>query len=131
MSCDIVLSGSPQQLSYTASKSLEVVPSPPLALGIPITWILPPFYMTSEILPRLSDSYGQLDSRKSITYSILRVCGRNDVLKQEGMTIDGGKIRTKESKENICIQANDHATGRAEIACCIKVAEVSCVPNYA
>ncbi|THU72911.1 hypothetical protein C4D60_Mb04t17220 [Musa balbisiana] len=73
MSCDIVLSGSPQQLSYTASKSLEVVPSPPLALGIPITWILPPFYMTSEILPRLSDSYGQLDSRKSITYSILRV----------------------------------------------------------
>ncbi|XP_065001003.1 nuclear pore complex protein GP210-like isoform X1 [Musa acuminata AAA Group] len=125
MSCDVVLSGSPQQLSYTASKSLEVVPSPPLALGIPITWILPPFYMTSEILPRLSDSYGQLDSRKSITYSILRVCGRNDVLKQEGMTIDGGKIRTKQSKENICIQANDHATGRAEIACCIKVAEVS------
>ncbi|WOL18742.1 nuclear pore complex protein [Canna indica] len=125
MSCDVLLSGSHQQVSYNASKLLEVVSDLPLALGIPITWILPPFYTSSDLLPRFLDSYGQLDSSRSFTYSILRPCGRPDHLKHDGITIDGSKIRTKESKDLACVQAKDQATGRTEIACCVRVAEVS------
>lgn len=125
MTCDIVLSGSPQQVSYTASRLLEVVPNPPLALGIPITWILPPYYTTSEILPRMSDPYAHLESSRGFTYSVIKVCGRSDHMKYDDIIIDGGKIRTKESKDIACVQAKDQLTGRTEIACCIRVAEVS------
>ncbi|XP_074574231.1 nuclear pore complex protein GP210 [Curcuma longa] len=125
MSCDILLSGSPQQVFYNASKLLEVVPNPPVALGIPITWIFPPFFTTSVLLPRFSDPYRQLDSHRSFSYSILRACTSTDNLKHQGITIDEGKITTRESKDIACVLAKDHATSRKEIACCVRVAEVS------
>ncbi|KAG1358954.1 hypothetical protein COCNU_08G004000 [Cocos nucifera] len=127
ISCDFVLNGYPQPVSYNASKSLTVVSDPPLALGIPITWILPPFYTSSELLPRSSDSYGQVDSHKhkATTYSMLRACEGNSLLRQEGITIDGSKIRTKESDDLDCIEANDRSTGRTVIASCVRTAQVS------
>lgn len=107
-----------------------MVSDPPLALGIPITWVLPPFYTSSELLPRSSDSYGQVDSHKrkaTTTYSMLRACGGHGLSRQEGITIDGSKIRTKESNDLDCIKANDRPTGRTVIASCVRTAEVSCV----
>ncbi|XP_008807451.2 LOW QUALITY PROTEIN: nuclear pore complex protein GP210 [Phoenix dactylifera] len=128
VSCDFVLNGYRQPVSYNASESLTVVSDPPLALGIPITWVLPPFYTSSELLPRSSDTYGQVDFHKrkaTTTYSMLRACGGNGLLRQAGITIDGSKIRTKESNDLDCIEANDRSTGRTVIASCVRTAEVS------
>ncbi|XP_072999237.1 nuclear pore complex protein GP210 [Typha latifolia] len=127
VSCDFVLAGNPQPVYYNASKSVTVVPDPPLALGLPITWVLPPFYTTSEILPKSFASHQHLDSRKvaTTTYSLLTTfCGNNDIQKREAITIDGAKIRTQESGNIACIQAKEQATGRKEIASCVRVTEV-------
>lgn len=58
---------------------------------------------------------------------MLRACGGNGFLRQEGITIDGSKIRTKESNDLDCIEANDRSTGRTVIASCVRTAQVSCV----
>uniref|UniRef100_A0A5B7BTW7 BIG2 domain-containing protein n=1 Tax=Davidia involucrata TaxID=16924 RepID=A0A5B7BTW7_DAVIN len=129
-SCDFVSSGSfLQSRSYNASISLWVVSDLPLALGAPITWILPPYYTTSNLLPSSSNSYSQRDtqSRKgTITYSLLRECGgKNEEVQKDAISIDGGRIKTMESNNLACIQAKDRSTGRTEVASCVRVAEVS------
>lgn len=104
-----------------------VIPDPPLVLGIPITWVLPPFYTTSELLPNPVESFGEGDSRSrkgSIAYSVLRICGKGDLVMQDPIVINGARIQTKESNNLACIQAKDRITGRAEIAACARVAEV-------
>jgi nuclear pore complex protein Nup210 len=114
-------------VSYNVSKTILVVPDPPLALGIPITWILPPFYTSSSLLPGSANSLGESDScdlENSIGYSLLRGGGRSGSMIQDSSIIDGSKITTGESNAVDCIQAKDHATGRTEIASCIRVAEV-------
>ncbi|KAL5718155.1 hypothetical protein ACHQM5_011091 [Ranunculus cassubicifolius] len=127
--CDFTTLGSSQIRSYNASTSLWVVPEPPFALGVPITWILPPFYTTSNLLPESSESYNQWDSynrKGTIVYSLLRTCaGKNEEMQLDPISLDGGRIRTFESNNLGCIQAKDWTTGRTEIACCVKVAEVS------
>ncbi|PSS30358.1 Nuclear pore complex protein [Actinidia chinensis var. chinensis] len=129
-SCDFVSSGSfSQSRSYIASTSLWVVSDLPLALGAPVTWILPPHYTSSKLLPSSLSSYSQYDaqSRKgAITYSLLRQCGgKNEEVQKDAITIDGDRIRTTESNNLACIQAKDRSTGRLEVASCIRVAEVS------
>ncbi|XP_020089259.1 nuclear pore complex protein GP210 isoform X4 [Ananas comosus] len=127
VSCDFVLTGDPQRVTYNASKSVTVVADPPLALGLPITWVLPPFYTTSELLPR-SPGIGRPSSRNSessITYSLLRSCDQHDLLKSKAITIDGSTIKTSDSKNLACIQAKDQSTGRTEIASCVRVTEVT------
>jgi len=104
-----------------------VVPDPPLALGIPMTWLLPPFYTTSSLLPGSENSLGEPDSHdlvNSIGYSLLRGSGRSGSVIHGASMIDGSKIRTGESNAVDCIQAKDHSTGRIEIASCLRVAEV-------
>lgn len=114
-----------QRVSYNASEALTVVADPPLAYGIPITWIFPPFYTSSDCLPSSTDSNVLLHSRdrkRSIIYSVLKACGRGE---NDAIVIDGSKIITRESNGLACIQANDQTTGRTEIASCVRIAEVS------
>lgn len=93
-----------------------------------MTWLLPPFYTSSNILPSSSESYGEWDShgrKGNVIYSVLRTCGgNNEFPKQDGVAIDGGRVKTKESNSLACIQAKDRVTGRAAIASCVRVAEV-------
>ena len=88
----------------------------PLALGMPITWVLPPSYTTSDLLPGSSESLEQSDlhiKKTSIIYSSLSSSGK------EGIMIVGSKIKTGRSNVLDYIQS-----GRREIAACVRVAEV-------
>jgi len=129
VTCDFLLPGTTGSVvSYNASKTILVVPDPPLALVLPMTWLFPPFYTTTSLLPR-SDSLGEpdsLDLGSSVGYSLLRGSGRSGSVIQDASIIDGNKIRTGESNAVDCIQAKDHSTGRTEIASCLRVAEVGC-----
>ncbi|CAK9176162.1 unnamed protein product [Ilex paraguariensis] len=129
-SCDFISSGSfSQSMLYSASISLWVVPDLPLALGAVMTWVLPPHYTTSNLLPSSSKLYSQGDAlshKGTIAYSLLRECGRKtEEAKNDAIAIDGSKIRTKGSNNIACIQAKDRSTGRTEVASCVRVAEVS------
>ncbi|KAK9004035.1 hypothetical protein V6N11_001853 [Hibiscus sabdariffa] len=127
-SCDFISSGSHLEArTYNASLSLLVVSDLPLALGAPITWVLPPYYTTSSILPSSTESHGQKDSQSrkgSIIYSLL--INREEVteVSRHAVSIDGDKIKTEESNNLACIQAKDRISGRTEIASCVRVAEV-------
>lgn len=128
--CDFISSGSfSQSMSYTASTSLWVVPDLPLTLGAPMTWILPPHYTSSNLLPSSLSSYSQYDAQShkgTISYSLLRQYGgKNEEVQNDAISIDGDRIRTMESNNLACIQAEDRSTGRLEVASCIRVAEVS------
>ncbi|KAF5943412.1 hypothetical protein HYC85_017489 [Camellia sinensis] len=127
---DFISSGSfSQSMSYTASTSLWVVPDLPLVLGAPMTWILPPHYTSSNLLPSSLSSYSQYDAQShkgTISYSLLRQYGgKNEEVQKDAISIDGDRIRTMESNNLACIQAEDRSTGRLEVASCIRVAEVS------
>lgn len=128
-SCDFVSSSFSESKFYSSSVSVSVVPDPPLALGVPITWILPPQYVTSSLLPSSFESYGQWDSHSgkgTVTYSLLRNCGElNEIALSNTISIQDNRIKTAESNEVACIQAKDHLTGRIEIASCIRVTEVA------
>ncbi|KAK4272113.1 hypothetical protein QN277_020709 [Acacia crassicarpa] len=129
-SCEFPTSGSKMQSRfYSSSLSITVVPDLPLALGFPITWILPPHYTSTSLLPSSSESYTQLDSQSRkgiINYSLLRNFGeRSDALQKDSIYIEGDRIKTTASNNLACIQAKDRTTGRTEIASCVKVAEVA------
>ncbi|XP_062106942.1 nuclear pore complex protein GP210 isoform X1 [Humulus lupulus] len=129
-SCEFKTSKSKLQTkNYNASVSVLVVPELPLALGVPITWILPPHYTTKSLLPSSSESYSQWDnqSRKgTILYSLLRsFYEKSEVVQKDAISIDGDRIRTTECNNIACIQAKDRTTGRTEVAACIKVVEVA------
>ncbi|KAH7510680.1 hypothetical protein FEM48_ZijujUnG0099600 [Ziziphus jujuba var. spinosa] len=129
-SCEFISSGyNSETKSYTASISISVVPELPLALGVPITWILPPHYTTTSLLPYSSESYGHLDSQSrkgTIIYSLLRNCyEKKEVMEKDVISIDKDRIKTTDSNSIACIQAKDRTTGRTEIAACVKVVEVA------
>ena len=130
VTCDFLLPGTTGSVvSYNASKTILVVPDPPLALVLPMTWLFPPFYTTTSLLPRSANSLGEpdsLDLESSIGYSLLRGSSRSGSVIEVASIIDGSKIRTGESNAVDCIQAKDHSTGRTEIASCLRVAEVGC-----
>ena len=92
----------------------------PLALGLQITWVLPPSYTTSDLLLGSSESLEQSDlhiKETSITYSSLSSSGK------EGIMIAGFKIKTRRNNVQVCIQAKDQSS-RREIAACVRVAKV-------
>ncbi|GFP93457.1 nuclear pore complex protein gp210 [Phtheirospermum japonicum] len=122
-SCNYKLANSiSKPMFYSASISLRVVSDLPLALGSPITWILPSYYTSSDLLPSSSHS----PSDKGIAYSLLGQCKRKtEEVQNDDIYIDGAKIKTKDSGNLACIQAKDRSTGRIEVASCVKVAEVS------
>ncbi|GAB2279011.1 hypothetical protein Dimus_013676 [Dionaea muscipula] len=128
-SCDFISVSFSLSRSYNASMPIWVVSEPPLALGIPITWILPPYYTTSDLLPLSLEVYNKLNTQTQksvITYSVL---GHRGITSQEvsrdPISIEGKRIKTTDSNNLACIQTTDHTTGRIEVASCIKVAEVS------
>ncbi|XP_045812556.1 nuclear pore complex protein GP210 isoform X2 [Trifolium pratense] len=125
-SCEFSTSGSKTQSRlYSSSLSVTVVPDLPLALGLPITWILPPYYTTTSLLPSSSESYYDGQNHKgTIKYSLLSSIDKN-ALQNDAVFIDGDKIKTSESNNLACIQAKDRTTGRIEIASCVKVSEVT------
>lgn len=126
-SCEFSTSGSnTQPRFYSSSLSVKVVPDLPLALGVPITWILPPHYTSTSLLPLSAESYLDIQNRKgTISYSLLRNVGeKNGALHKDYIFIDGDRIKTTVGDDLACIQAKDHTTGRTEIASCVKVAEV-------
>lgn len=127
-SCEFVTTKFSQFKTYDAFISLVVVPDLPLALGAPMIWIIPPFYTTSSLLPFSSRSFNEreLNSQKgSIMYSVLRICGeKTDDALNDGIAIHGDKIRTGANNVLACIKAEDRITRKAEIASCIRVAEV-------
>ena len=116
-----------QSRSYIAYTSLWVVSDLPLVLGAPVTWILPPHYTSSKLLPSSLNSYSHYDaqSRKgAITYSLLRQCGgNNEDVQKDAISIDGDRIRPTEGINLAWIQAKDTSTGRLEVSSCIRVAE--------
>ena len=114
-------------MSYESNVIVRVVSNPPLALGIPITWILPPHYVTSSLLPSTKE-YSKWDTQnsiKAVTYSILGQYSVTDEHRKSSISIDGSMIRTNDSNSLACILAKDRTTGRTEIACCIRIAEVT------
>ncbi|RZC71969.1 hypothetical protein C5167_035143 [Papaver somniferum] len=125
-SCDFTSESFSLSKMYIASASLWVVSYPPLSLGVPITWILPPFYTTSNLLP---ESYNQGDSqgrKGTVIYTLMRSCGgKNEEIHKDAISIEGARIKTSDSGNLGCIQAKDRSTGRAEIASCVRVAEVA------
>ncbi|CAA2987605.1 nuclear pore complex GP210 [Olea europaea subsp. europaea] len=115
---------------YSASTSLRVVPDLPLALGSSITWILPPYYTSSDLLPSSSHAYDRGDAsvrKGTITYSLLGQSSswKTGEVQDEPIIIDGTKIRTEESGNLACILAKDGSTARTEIASCVRVAKVA------
>ena len=127
-SCEFSASRSKtQSMFYSSSMSVSVVPDLPLALGVPITWILPPHYTTTSLLPSSSESFTQFDSQNrkgTINYSLLSSLEKNEALQKDAISIDEDRIKTTASNNLACIQAKDRSTGRTEIASCVKVAEV-------
>ncbi|XP_057962885.1 nuclear pore complex protein GP210 isoform X2 [Malania oleifera] len=128
-SCDFISESFSQSRSYSASVSLGVVSDLPLALGVPMTWILPPHYSSSSLLPSSSELASQLEthSRKgTVTYSLLRDCGGNkEELHKDAIVIDGDRIKTTDTNNLACIQAKDHTTGQIAVAACVRVTEVA------
>ncbi|KAJ6775802.1 NUCLEAR PORE MEMBRANE GLYCOPROTEIN 210 [Salix koriyanagi] len=126
-SCDFISASYSQSRLYDATLSLLVVPPLPLDLGGPMTWLLPPHYATSSLLPSSLESHGQRDGqgrRGTIIYSLLS-SEKNEVWKKDAISIDGDRIKTTESNNLACIQAKDRTTGRTGIASCVRVAEVA------
>lgn len=127
-SCDFISNSFSESRSYTSFVSLSVVPDLPLAQGSPITWILPPHYISSNLLPLSSNPYSKGDaaSRKSfIAYSLLGESSENAREVHHDVVLDGGRVKTREAGSLACIQAKDRSTGRTEVASCVRVAEVS------
>mgnify|MGYP007129907340 CR=1 FL=1 len=60
---------------YTAAGTLQVIPDPPLALGMCATWLLPPSYRTSSLLRQSTEAGLESMSitKRNIVYSMLQV----------------------------------------------------------
>ncbi|BBM97560.1 nuclear pore complex protein Nup210 [Marchantia polymorpha subsp. ruderalis] len=111
---------------YSASETIWVVPDPPLALGIPATWLLRPQYTSSSLLPQWTGQFpARIDNGnfvQSVQYTVMHE-GSSDL----GVISisEDGRIRTSERLEVACIHARDRNTARTEVAACVRVAEVA------
>ncbi|XP_010435974.1 PREDICTED: nuclear pore complex protein GP210-like [Camelina sativa] len=128
-SCDFVSPGLySESRTYEASMILSVVPDLPLSLGTPMTWVLPPFYTSSSLLPSSLEPQKHRDGqshRGNIVYSILKDCSSRADFERDTISVNGGSIKTTGSNNVACIQAKDRTSGRIEIAACVRVAEVA------
>ncbi|KAL0662458.1 hypothetical protein Bca4012_099295 [Brassica carinata] len=128
-SCDFVSPGFySESRTYEASIVLSVVPDLPLSLGVPMTWVLPPFYTSSSLLPSSPETPKHKDGqshRGNVVYSLLKDCSSRADVERDTVSINGGSIKTTEINNVACIQAKDRTSGRIEIAACVRVAEVA------
>ncbi|XP_020868269.1 nuclear pore complex protein GP210 [Arabidopsis lyrata subsp. lyrata] len=128
-SCDFVSPGLySESRTYEASMILSVVPDLPLSLGAPMTWVLPPFYTSSGLLPSSLEPQKHRDGqshRGNRVYSILKDCSSPADFERDTISINGGSVKTTDSNNVACIQAKDRTSGRIEIAACVRVAEVA------
>ncbi|CAN6929466.1 unnamed protein product [Brassica oleracea] len=128
-SCDFVSPGFySESRTYEASIVLSVVPDLPLSLGVPMTWVLPPFYTSSSLLPSSPETPKHKDGqshRGNVVYSLLKDCSSRADVERDTVSINGGSIKTTEINNVACIQAKDRTSGRIEIAACVMVAEVA------
>lgn len=122
--CDFVSASYSESKFYSSSLSISVIADPPLALGIPVTWILPPFYITSSLLPLPSELHSKEILKGNIMYSLLRSCGDSGTKPNDAISVKDDRIITGRSNDLACIQVKDRSTGRTEIASCVKVMEV-------
>ncbi|MCO5578576.1 hypothetical protein L7F22_032420 [Adiantum nelumboides] len=108
---------------YTATAAIQVIPDPPLALGMAATWLLPPNYRTSSLLLQPTDiaMEGSASGKRIISYSVLQESCKDSA----HILLDGAHIRTSERKDVACILAKDRRTGRSEIAVCLRVGKVA------
>lgn len=107
--------------------TISVVPDLPVSLGVPMTWVLPPFYTSSSLLPSSFEPKKQRDGqshRGNIVYSILKDCSSRADIERDTISINGGSVKTTDANNVACIQAKDRTSGRIEIAACVRVAEV-------
>ncbi|EOA18977.1 hypothetical protein CARUB_v10007615mg [Capsella rubella] len=128
-SCEFVSPGLySESRTYEASMIISVVPDLPLSLGTPMTWVLPPFYTSSSLLPSSLEPQKHRDGqshRGNIVYSILKDCSSRADFERDTISINGGSVKTTDSNNVACIQAKDRTSGRIEIAACVRVAEVA------
>ncbi|ESQ46942.1 hypothetical protein EUTSA_v10027618mg [Eutrema salsugineum] len=128
-SCDFVSPGLySESRTYEASMILSVVPDLPLSLGVPMTWVLPPFYTSSSLLPSSLEPLKHRDGqshRVNIVYSILKDCSSRADFERDTISINGQSVKTTDSDNVACIQAKDRTSRRIEIAACVRVAEVA------
>lgn len=77
---------------FKPSGTVWVIPDPPLALGMGATWVLPPSYISTSVLPQLKNPVpGFSDpgrSGGSVIYSVMHVSDQN--------------IRSRSVSFNIC-----------------------------
>ena len=105
---------------------MRAMPDPPVALGIPTTWVLPPYYTPSDLLLQCSEPHkrdGQSQTR-TIAYSFLRHTGRKDELQKDSISVCGNKTKTIETNDLACVLKKYHSTGRIEVVSCVRAAEV-------
>lgn len=124
--CQFQYNGQKVEREFKPSGTVWVIPDPPLALGMRATWVLPPSYISSSVLPQLKNPVpGFSDpgrSGGSVIYSVMHE-GCND---GNAITLtESGVIHTSEKTDLACIHARDRSTGRSEIAACVRVAEIS------
>ncbi|GJP86474.1 hypothetical protein CLOP_g16499 [Closterium sp. NIES-67] len=118
-------SSPPLRRSYSASATITVVPTPPLALGIPATWLLPIGYTSSPLLPHsLPTTTAEGASSAAAprySYSLLQSPPNSAHVSLAA----GGRISTADRASLGCIAVSDSATGRHEIAACVRSAQAA------
>ncbi|KAG0553510.1 hypothetical protein KC19_12G017200 [Ceratodon purpureus] len=124
--CQFHYNGQKVEKEFKPSGTVWVIPDPPLALGMGATWVLPPSYISSPLLPQLKNPVSEFShpgrSGGSVIYSVMQE-GCNDV---NAITLtENGVIHTSEKTDLACIHARDRSSGRSEIAACVRVAEIS------
>lgn len=80
--CQFHYNGQKVEKEFKPSGTIWVVPDPPLALGMGATWVLPPSYISSSLLPQLKNPVpGFSDpgrSGGSVVYSVMQVSDHNN-----------------------------------------------------
>ncbi|CAI7764759.1 unnamed protein product [Closterium sp. NIES-53] len=118
-------SAAPLRRSYSASASISVVPTPPLVLGIPATWLLPIDYTSSPLLPPslASTTSGGAANAAAARYSYSLLQDQSPLGSGHVSLAAGGRIATGERAALGCIAVADSASGRHDIAACVRSAQ--------
>ncbi|CAI5489510.1 unnamed protein product [Closterium sp. Naga37s-1] len=120
-------SAAPLRRSYSASASISIVPTPPLALGIPATWLLPIGYTSSPLLPPslASTTSGGAANAAAARYSYSLLHDQSPLGSGHVSLAEGGRIATGERAALGCIAVADSASGLHDIAACVRTAQAA------
>ncbi|CAI5534529.1 unnamed protein product [Closterium sp. Naga37s-1] len=120
-------SAAPLRRSYSASASISIIPTPPLALGIPATWLLPIGYTSSPLLPPslAFTTPGGAANAAAARYSYSLLHDQSPLGSAHLSLAAGGRIATGERAALGCIAVADSASGRHDIAACVRTAQAA------